>query len=421
MARRATFTVATVLAAAFALSSGPAWSAEHPLPDPAGPTCHEADGYAASFDGRRTFLFEPSVLRALAARTDGAAKAARATLVARADAALMRGPYTVADKRTIPPSGDRQDYLSVGPYWWPDPAKKDGLPFIRRDGQVNPDRATNKYDRADLGAMSADVETLGLAYYFTGDAQYARHAADLLDIWFLHPKLGMHPNMNFAQAVPGRETGRAEGIIDTAGLHGVIEAIGLIGPSGALTAEQRTGLEKWFSAYVDWMMTSKNGRAEDAAKNNHGMWYDSQLTHFALFSRRPEIARSVTGAFAARRIAPQIEPDGRMPLELARTRSLHYSAYALAAAYNVADLGRCVGVDLWDEVDAKGRGLKPATDYLAGYRGKIDRWPYKEIDPSPAIIDDLLLRAAQGWPGAGYPVNDGALLKTWFKSNGGPD
>lgn len=341
-------------------------------------------------------------------------------LVKRADAALMRGPYTVADKRTIPPSGDRQDYLSVGPYWWPDPTKKDGLPFIRRDGEVNPDRATNKYDRADLGAMSEDVETLGLAYYFTSNAAYAKHAADLLDVWFLHPKLGMHPNMNFAQAVPGRETGRAEGIIDTAGLHGLIEAIGLIGPSGAITPKQQVGLEKWFSAYADWMMTSKNGRAEDAAKNNHALWYDSQLAHFALFARRPEIARKVVEAFSARRIAPQIEPDGRMPHELARTRSLHYSAYALTAVYNVADLGRCVGVDLWN-ADAKGRGLKSATDYLAAFRGQIGRWPYKEIDPSPAIIDDLLLRAAQGWPNAGYPVEDDALLRAWFKSGGGPD
>lgn len=416
MANSAPFVSVALLAAVFALPSGPAWSAS-PV-DAADKTCRGVDGHAAAFEGRRTFLFDPSVLRALAARTDGAAKAARAALVRQADAALMRGPYTVADKRTIPPSGDRQDYLSVGPYWWPDPTKKDGLPFIRRDGQVNPDRATNKYDRADLGALSEDVETLGLAYYFTGDAAYARHAADLLEIWFLHPKLGMHPNMNFAQAVPGRENGRAEGIIDTAGLQGVIEAIGLIGPSGAITPEQQAGLETWFSAYVDWMMTSRNGRAEDAAKNNHGMWYDSQLVHFALFARRPDIARKVAESFAGRRIAPQIEPDGRMPHELARTRSLHYSAYALTAAYNVADLGRCVGVDLWN---AKGGGLKHATDYLAAYRGQIDRWPHKEIDPSPAVIDNLLLRAAQGWPKAGYAVDDGALLRKWFKSGGGAD
>ncbi|WP_245941954.1 alginate lyase family protein [Sphingomonas gilva] len=353
------------------------------------------------------------MLRALAARTDGAALKAKAALVARADAALMRGPYTVADKRTVPPSGNRRDYLSVGPYWWPDPAKKDGLPYIRRDGEVNPDRASDKYDRADLGALSADVEMLGLAYYFTGDAAYARHAADLLDIWFLHPRLGMRPNMNFAQAVPGRENGRAEGIIDTAGLQGVVEAIGLIAPSGALTAERQAGLERWFSAYVDWLMTSRNGRAEDAAKNNHGLWYDSQLVHFALFARRPEVARKVAEAFPRRRVAPQIASDGRMPHELARTRSLHYSVYALTAAYNVADLGRCVGVDLWNGAE----GLRRATDFIVSYRGRIDRWPDKEIDPEPDVIEDLVIRANRGWPGAGYEPDDAALLRAYFKSD----
>ena len=29
---------------------------------------------------------------------------------------------------------------SVGPYWWPDPSKPDGLPYIRKDGHKNPDR-----------------------------------------------------------------------------------------------------------------------------------------------------------------------------------------------------------------------------------------------------------------------------------------
>ena len=48
----------------------------------------------------------------------------------------------------------------------------------------------------------------------------------------------MNPNMNFAQAVPGRENGRAEGVLDTSGFQQVIDAVGLIAPSGALTAAE---------------------------------------------------------------------------------------------------------------------------------------------------------------------------------------
>src|SRR5260370_27180315 len=59
-------------------------------------------------------------------------------LLKEADAALHAGPFSVMQKKRIPPSGDRHDYVSMGPYWWPDPSKPNGLPYIRKDGQRNP-------------------------------------------------------------------------------------------------------------------------------------------------------------------------------------------------------------------------------------------------------------------------------------------
>ena len=47
--------------------------------------------------------------------------------------------YTVMHKTQIPPSGDKHDYMSQGPYWWPDPSKPDGKPYIRKDGVKNPE------------------------------------------------------------------------------------------------------------------------------------------------------------------------------------------------------------------------------------------------------------------------------------------
>ena len=52
------------------------------------------------------------------------------------DLSLSDGPWSVMDKQHVPPSGDKHDYMSLGPYWWPDPDKPDGLPYIRRDGEV---------------------------------------------------------------------------------------------------------------------------------------------------------------------------------------------------------------------------------------------------------------------------------------------
>jgi hypothetical protein len=383
-------------------------------------TCRGAEGQAASFGGRRTFFLDPATMTVLRQRaaTEPAFARARERLIAQAEAALARGPNTVTDKQTLPPSGDRHDYLSIGPYWWPNPDTPTGLPYVRRDGEFNPDRNSNRYDIADLEAMSSDVETLGLAYYFTDDARYARHAAHLLRAWFLDDATRMNPNMDFAQAVPGRETGRAEGIIDTSRLQRVIEAVGLIGPSGAIAPADQQGLERWFSDYVDWMRTSRNGREEDQAGNNHSIWYDAQISQFALFARRPDVTETVARAFAARRIVPQFAANGSLPRELTRTRSLHYSVFALIAAYDVADMARCVGVDLWSARDARGRGLRLATDFLAPYVGHISAWPYREIHPDPDLLNDLLVRARAAWSDATYIVDvDRAALRRYFRAS----
>ena len=293
----------------------------------------------------------------------------------RASAAMLRAPYTVVDKTRTPASGDRHDYLSMGPYWWPDPDRDDGLPYVRRDGEVNPERETDAFDAADMEGMSLDVQALALAYYFTGEEAYATKAGDLVRIWFLTPETRMNPNLTHAQSVPGRASGRAEGVIDAHRLSRVVESLGLLDPSAALTEAERTAMRDWFGALVDWMETSPNGLAEKAAENNHGLFYDRLISHFALFAGREEVARTVIERFGRNRLARQIEPDGRLPRELSRTRSLHYSTWTLAAAFDVADLARCVGMDLLDRETADGRTMAAATNFLALWAGREREWP----------------------------------------------
>jgi len=126
-----------------------------------------------------------------------------------------------------------------------------------------------------------------------------------------------------------------------------------------------------------------------------------------LFARRPAVARRVVAAFPTARIATQFDPSGRLPAELVRTRSLHYSIFALAPAFDIADLAACLGKDLWGYSDGQGRGLRGATRFLAGYRGNVGSWPYREMNPNAAELDDLMWRAGTIWPDvegvAGYP------------------
>src|SRR6185369_16903381 len=101
-----------------------------------------------------------------------------------ADKALKVGPFSVMQKERTPPGGDKHDYLSLAPYWWPDPKTKDGLPYIRRDGETNPESKRGT-DANTIGTMAGAVETLAMEYYFTGEERYAERAALLVRAWFL--------------------------------------------------------------------------------------------------------------------------------------------------------------------------------------------------------------------------------------------
>ena len=384
-----------VLGLAALLAFGPAFAAEPTVPAAPAGVCKGGDGSAAAFGGRRTFRWSPEGLEyAKAHHADPVIAPAYAAVIKRADAALSGPTYTVVDKSRTPPSGDKHDYISMGPYWWPDPGKPNGEPYARRDGEFNPERATNAFDVSDLDAMSASVEALSLAYYFTDDVRYATKAAQLLRVWFLDPATRMNPNTRYAQGVPGRTTGRAEGVLDTYRLLRVIEGVGLLAPSKALSGADQKGLEHWFADYATWMRTDTNGREEQAAANNHGIWFDYQLAGFSLFARQDAVARQVVAEAGARRIATQVAPNGSLPLELTRTRALHYSYFALEALVGTAQFGRCVGLDLWRYQAADGRGLRAAFDFLAPYVGHEASFPYPELKPNDASPEALPLFAA---------------------------
>jgi hypothetical protein len=91
-------------------------------------------------------------------------QSAIAALQSDANQALDVKPMSVMDKPVTPPSGDKHDYMSQAPYWWPDPSKPRGFPYILKDGQRNPeiDRIT---DRGDLGRLATTTSPLGLAFF----------------------------------------------------------------------------------------------------------------------------------------------------------------------------------------------------------------------------------------------------------------
>jgi hypothetical protein len=314
-------------------------------------------------------------------------------LRADADKELAQEPLSVTSKPMDPPSGDKHDYLSLAPYWWPDPAKPKGLPYIRRDGEVNPEIQQVR-DHKNFDSLMSAVHTLALAYYLFGEESYAAHAAQLLRVWFLDPKTRMNANLEFAQGIPGINTGRGTGLIETRDLYRVVDAVGLLDGSRSWTAEDQKGMEDWCSRFLDWMMHSKNGKDEAAAKNNHGSYYDVQVASLALFIGKSEEAKRVLEAVPRKRIEIQIEPDGRQPLELARTKSLGYSAMNLSGLFELGLLGENVGVNLWNFRSGDGRSIRNALDYLIPFVSGRQKWPFPQIIEFKSREISLLLVVA---------------------------
>lgn len=337
---------------------------------------------------------------------------ALAALQAEAGKMLAEEPASVLDKTMVAASGNKKDYFSMGPYWWPDPTKPDGLPYVRRDGEVNPDNNKGTDPRA-FGKTTRSVWTLGLMYYLTGKEVYAEKAAVLTRTWFLDPETGMNPNLQYAQAIPGITTGRDIGIIDAHRLIEFTDGIGLIAGSAAWTEADDHGLRAWVSTYLDWLLTSENGRSESEKNNNHGTWYDAQAAQLALFLGKNELAKTIVSRAMSQRIPSQIESDGRQPHELARTRSLHYSTMNLRAFLILASQGERVGLDLWSFSTEDGRSLAKAAVFLAPYAEPANVWIKKDIaDESRMPVREMLARAA-------LRIREPVVLAAVSTANGG--
>ncbi|HKS72907.1 MAG TPA: alginate lyase family protein [Terriglobales bacterium] len=302
----------------------------------------------------------------------------RGWVLAAADKYLTERPITITAYHSPRSKGGKHDYFSEGDYWWPDP-KHPGGPYIRRDGFSNPDNFNA--DREALIRLSLQVPALMAAYLITHEMKYARHAALHMRAWFLDPETRMNPTLTYAQAIWGRAPGRGIGIIDTLHLIEVTRAAHFLDRTGALAPDEVGGVKKWFAEYLNWMRTSKNGKEEEAAKNNHGTCWVAQAAAFAAYTENEECLAFCRERFKSSLLPTQMAPNGSFPLELARTKPYSYSLFdldALAIVCEIASKERPAADDLWKFTLPDGDRYKKAIDFMYPYIKDKSRWPYKQ-------------------------------------------
>jgi hypothetical protein len=333
---------------------------------------------------------------------DRTLKTSLTDLLAQADAALTAGPWSVTGKTQLPPSGDVHDYLSLAPYYWPTQpitaSNPWGCPMVNRDGQRDPLVDAVPDHQSEIAAF-ADIYNLTLAWYYTGEQQYARRAELDLRTWFTDPATAQNPNLAFAQGIPCQVTGRGIGIIEFSyALTEVVDSTAILDDGApGWTRADHAAVKAWDSAFLTWLRTNSNGASEAAQTNNHGTFYDMMSAALALYTGQRGLARTIVQGAETNRIAKQILPTGQQPLETARTLSYHYSNFNLVALTRLAQIGQHVGVDVWHYTAPNGGSLLKAVDFMippATHGNLPSVWPYQDLTFFQYAALDVLHAAA---------------------------
>ncbi len=280
--------------------------------------------------------------------------------------AVKAGPWSVTASRPKGLSLNPHEYFSEGPYWFPDPKNPNG-PYIRRDGDRNPDRFTA--NRTALGDMSGATLALGLAAYLLEDREKIPHARDILTRWFLDPQTRMNPDLEHGQAIRNRNDGRGAGIIDTVSLIHCVQGILLLEAAG-LDAKTAAGLRQWFAEYLTWLTTSTKGQAEMRSGNNHMTWWSAQAAAYSVFTRNTQQQKKIWDYYRTA-LLTELRPNGSAPREEARTDSLSYSTFNADAFATLCRIAQTSGVDLWAP-------LQPLFNYLMPFVQHPDTWKFPQ-------------------------------------------
>jgi hypothetical protein len=287
---------------------------------------------------------------------------------------LREAPKTITSAPAPRSAGGLHDFYSEGDYWWPAPANPNG-PYIRRDGESNPDNFVAH--RELLMLLSIQVPALVAAWLLTKDRAYSEHAIAHLRAWFITSSTRMNPNLEYAQAIHGIDTGRSIGIIDTVHLVEVAQSALILQRAGGISIPDRDGVHAWFSEYLEWLTKSDRGVQERNQKNNHGSCWLLQAAEFATYTDNTLVRDDCRSRFKNILVPEQIASNGSFPLELARTKPYGYSLFDLDI------LGMCAQVlsdrkdDLWTYRLADGRGLNFAFRFMFPFIEDKSKWPYR--------------------------------------------
>jgi hypothetical protein len=334
--------------------------------------------------------------------------AERARVLAAASQYVQEAPITVTASHSPRSAGGLHDFFSEGDYWWPDPEHPDG-PYIQRDGMTNP--ANFVEHRRALMRLSVQLPALVEAWRLTHQARYAAHAARHLRAWFVDASTRMNPNLQYAQAIHGRVTGRGTGIIDTIHLVEVARAIEQLHGAPGWKVSDEEAVKRWFADYLTWMTTHEYGIAERDTKNNHATCWVMQVAAFAHLTGNEALLADARDRFRTILLPGQIGPDGSFPLELARTKPYGYSLFNLEAMAAICQIASTLKENLWTFELPDGRGMPRAMAFMAPFIKDRSGWQ----KPPDVMYNENWPMRQSSLLFAAVALDRPAYLETWAR------
>ena len=315
-------------------------------------------------------------------------------LIRKADVLLDLEVFSVTHKEILAPTNNPNDYLSISRYWWPDETKEEGLPWVRRDGETNPDTQTDKVDRQRLGEMTKAVRDLSYAYYFSDDEKYAKKGTELIRAWFLNDETKMNPHLTYAQSVPGIDKRRRSGILDGRLIPlWVLDSIALYEKSEHWSEQDNEQMNQWLGEYLTWLTESKLGKSGAKQTNNHGSWYRFQVIALAWYLQKNDVLESQLG-IAKVAMAEQFNDEGAQEHELTRTKSFFYSCFNLDAITRTAIIAEKANNSMWSYPLKETSELAKAIEFLLPV-AQGEEWPYPTKGINLTDLVSVMVRYTQ--------------------------
>lgn len=358
-----------------------------------------------------TQITEINRTRNLAAFTQ-IAEIDRSRILTAANKYILEEPITITSFISEKSAGSKHDFFSEADYWWPDPINPKG-PYVKMDGLTNPDNFVEH--RHVLIRFSIQVSALTAAYLITKDNKYAEQAIKHLRAWFINNKTKMNPNLQFAQAIKGINTGRSIGIIDSIHLVEVAQAVYILKKIKMIKNEEQSIIDKWFSEYLTWLTVSENGLKEMMAKNNHGTCWVMQVAAYARLVNDEKKLFFCQERFKKVLLANQMSNEGSFPLELGRTKPYSYSIFNLDVMTVICQI--LLNNNLFEFKLSDGRSIKKGIEFMYPFVADKTTWQY----PPDIMFHDLFPNRQPFLLFGALAYNEKKYFKLWSILNSDPD